>query len=56
MKRRFKQIVALMLALASLVGAFAEEETPEESLRRLRLGSSVYTVMIDDDFVRGEVT
>ncbi len=57
MKRRFKQYVALMLALvlASLVGAVAEEVAPEESLRRLRLGSSVYTVMIDDDFVRGEL-
>ena len=53
-----KKTIALLLALALLAVscAFGEEETDATGLRRLRLGSSVYTIMIDDDFVAGELT
>ena len=53
-----KKAVALMLALMLLAAAcaFGEEEAETKELRRVRLGSSVYTVMIDEDFVAGELT
>ena len=58
MNGRMKRILALALALvlASLACAFAEEAAEAPQTRRLRLGSSVYTVMIDDAFVAGELT
>ncbi len=58
MNGRKKRILALALALAlaSLACAFAEEAPEASQTRRLRLGSSVYTVLIDDDFVAGELT
>ena len=54
-----KKTIALMLALMLLAVccAFAEQEEAEpDGLHRLRLGSSVYTLMIDDDFVAGDMT
>ena len=52
--------LALILALmtVALPCAFGEDADTEAaaSLRRLRLGSSVYSVMIDDDIVAGEMT
>lgn len=62
MKKRMIQAVSLVLALLVLVGcAFAEDAATEaeatgRDLTRLRLGSSVYTVMIDDDFIAEELT
>ena len=58
MSRGMKQAIALMLALMLTMFACAigEEEAEVTELRRLRLGSSVYTVMIDDDFVAGDLT
>ncbi len=57
MSKRMKRWVALALALwlAALGCAFAEE-AENRGQNRLRLGSSVYTVRIDDDFVAGELT
>ena len=45
-------------ALTAALETSAEDFTqiPAADLKRLRLGSSPYTVMIDDDFVRGEVS
>lgn len=49
--------LALALLLAALPCAFAEDaEEWDEGLRRLRLGSSFYTVMIDDGFFLGDMT
>ena len=58
MKNRMKQIVALVLALmlATCACALGEEEAEALDLQRLRLGSSVYTLMFDDDFVAGDLT
>lgn len=52
--------LALILALLTMAlpCAFGEDADTEAvaSLRRLRLGGSVYSVMIDDDIVAGEMT
>ena len=57
-----KRLFALMLALvmATFVCALGEETEvemeEEQSMRRIRLGSSVYTVMIGTDYMPGELT
>ena len=57
-----KRLFALMLALvmATFVCALGEETEvemeEEQSLRRLRLGSSVYTIMIDTDYTAGDLS
>ncbi|MBQ8111067.1 MAG: hypothetical protein IJ124_12990 [Clostridia bacterium] len=48
--------VALLLAVAACALGEETEQTEQTGLRRLRLGSSVYTVMIDDDFVSCDLT
>lgn len=49
--------LALALLLTAIPCAFAEDaEEWDGGLRRLRLGSSFYTVMIDDDFFLGDMT
>ncbi len=53
-----KKTVALLLALAlvAMGCAFAEEEIEPQAQSRLRLGSSVYTLTLEGDFVAGELS
>ena len=58
MKKWMKWTLALVLvgALVSCACAFGEEAEEEESQRRLRLGSSEYTVMLGEGFTAGDLT
>jgi len=57
---KHRKILCLILCLALLVApmtcAFGEEAERDEGKRRLRLGSSFYSILIDDAFEEGDMT